>query len=435
MRFHCNGDNQFVRPAANPANDGSVLTSVLGFLVVTVIAVTAVLIFVNNRRESARRVSDQEGQEIALEERIVGVKKQIENNLIQSGKSDLGSDSVQLDTDDHKQTLNLPDPNPTVSVLFDVGAQRTTLRRDDPLMDAQAITNDLSVEGSSKPGALSSPRLPLKDVSVTPAIEVRQLPASEFTLFALSAVNIDSTVFATGIGRTYTGGTLTLVNGNVTAAFPVLAANGFSLQDSTLTFVPADDPSGVTPATLTQESFNADTFYGNARTSLNSGFLTGNVLPMNIRPPDQIYSTDANGNPILDANGSRVLDMGKFYAACSTRVIAAPGIDGTYHVTVNGGPASSFTIATDSAQNIVLVFDYQQFHANQNDSVYLEVRNASGGPARNGVVKIRHAQQLGGNLSIVSPNIIQIAGDFNVAVPTAAASLITSDHVESVDDD
>jgi hypothetical protein len=435
MRSHCNGDNQFGEPAANPSNCGSVLTSVLGFLIVTGVAVTVVLIFVNSRRESARRVSDQEGQEISLEERIVAVKQRIENDLIQSGKSDLGSDGVQLDANGHKLTLNLPDPNPTVSVLFDVGAQRTTLRRDDPLMDAQAITNDLSVDGSSQPAASSSPRLPLKGVSITPAIEVRQLPASEFTVFALSAVNIDSRVFDTGIGRTYTGGTLTLVNGNVTATFPVLAANGFSLPDSTLTFVPVDDPSGVTPATLTQESFDSDTFYGNARTSLNSGFLTGNVLPLNIRPADQIYATDSNGNPILDSNGSRVLDMGKFYVACSTRVIAAPGTDGTYHVTVNGGPVNSFTIATDTAQNIILVFDYQQFQANQNDSVYLEVRNASGSPAQNGVVKIRHAQQLSGNLSIVSPNIIQIAGDFNVTAPTVAASLITSDHVESVDDD
>jgi hypothetical protein len=274
----------------------------------------------------------------------------------------------------------------------------------------------------------------LKDVHTTPVIEVRQLPASEFTLFALNAVSIDSTVFDSGIGRTYTGGTLTLVNGNVTATFPVLAASGFSLQNSTLTFTPADNASGVTPATLTQESFDSDNFYGNARTSLNSGFLTSNVLPLNIRPPDQIYATDSNGNPILDDNGSRALDMGKFYAACATRVFAAPGIDGTYHVLVNGGPASSFTV-TMASDHIILVFDYEQFPATQNDSVYLEVRNASGNAAQNGVVRIRHAQHLSGNLSVVSPNIIQIAGDFNVTTPTAAASLITSDHVESVDDD
>ena len=80
------------------------------------------------------------------------------------------------------------------------------------------------------------------------------------------------------------------------------------------------------------------------------------------------------------------------------------------------------------------MFDYQLFHANENDSVYLEVRDGAGNPAKNGVVKIRHAQQLNGNLSVVSPNIIQVAGDFNVTPPTAAASLITSDHVESVDD-
>jgi hypothetical protein len=435
MRFHCNGDSQFGRPAANPCNRGSVLISVLGFLIVTGIAVTAVLIFVNSRRESARRGSDQEGQEIALEERIVAVKKQIEQSLIQRGVSDLGSVSVQLEADDHMLTLNLPDPNPSVSALFDVEAQRTVLRRDDPLMDAQAITNDLSVEGSSKSDVSSPQRLPLKNVQATPAIEVRQLAASEFTLFAINTVNIDSTVFDSGIGRTYTGGTLTLVNGNVTAAFPVLAANGFSLQDAAITFAPADALAGTTPPTLTEESFDSDTFYGNARTSLNSGFLTNNVLPLNIKPSDQIYATDSNGNPIFDVNGSRVLDMGKFSAACATRVVAAPGTDGSYHLTVNGGSASAFTITTDSAQNIVLVFDYQQFHANQNDSVYLEVRNASGSPAENGVVKIRHAQQLGGNLSIVSPNIIQIAGDFNVTIPTAAASLITSDHVESVDDD
>jgi hypothetical protein len=369
-----------------------------------------------------------------LEEQLVAVKKQIENSLIQSGVSDLSFAGVQVDADGHKLTLNLPDPNPTVSVLFNLGAQRTTLRRDDPLMDAQAITDDLSVEGFSQPDAPSQLRLPLKNVHITPAIEVRQLPASEFTLFAINAVNIDSTVFDSGIGRMYTGGTLTLVNGNVTAAFPVLAATGFSLPGGTLTFAPADCPPGAKPPTLTQESFDSDTFYGNARTSFNSGFLTSNVLPLNIKPSDQIYSTDSNGNPILDVNGSRVLDMGKFYVACATRVVAAPGTDGSYHIAINGESTGSFTVTTDSAQKVILVFDYQLFHGHANDSVYLEVRDAAGGPARNGIVKIRHAQRLNGNLSVVSPNIIQVAGDFNVTTPTVAASLITSDHVESADD-
>jgi hypothetical protein len=111
-------------------------------------------------------------------------------------------------------------------------------------------------------------------------------------LLVINAVSLDSSVFDSGIGRTCTGGTLTLVNGNVTAAFPVLAANGFSLLDATLTFVPADSPPGATPPTLTQESFDSDTFYGNARTSLNSGFLTNHVLPLQIKPPDQIYAAD-----------------------------------------------------------------------------------------------------------------------------------------------
>ena len=310
-------------------------------------------------------------------------------------------------------------------------------------------------------GVIYVPNVRLPDLSITdhPQIAVREIPVSQFTVFSAGdSFTLGTTVFSQDIGRVFSESTLS-VAGSFSSEFTVVAGQNVNLQEGSLR---VRDPSGNDASVTLANNTQNPNFLPDARTSLDSRVVTGNVLPIDSAALNSVY---ASGNSGQDASNG--LNLALLKAQCDVLVVARPDIAITtpngkgYLVTAvgkTGGKSLTYALATNSAPHSqatpgqqTVAFAAAQNKQNPSQTILtlglsavrrgtvcfcFHGRPKSGCPycPLNAVILIRGAQGLAGPLSIVSPHPIIIAGDFNSSGGDDAppASIITPANLQTV---
>jgi hypothetical protein len=434
---------------------GSTLVLVLGAIVIAAMLAVSYLIFTDNLREQAARTLDQDQREIGLEQQIQETEKLIRDQLQHDSTLDLSDDALAGSSPVFRATvLGQADTTVLKSTPIETATNFPSLKPlsdSDPFAAAQALVHLIDLTAIDKPALNGQRRLSNVQLTVTPEIAVREIPVSQFTVYsAADPFTIAPGTFGVSsqVGRIFSESAIT-ISGAWSSSYPILAKGQITFDSGASLRVAdtnsASGPIGLSTNTWTTSSVPND-FFAEARTQLDSKFITGDVLPLENVPSDQIY----------DSTSERVLNFTLLQAECDLVVIAQgwrpPDADG-YWVMVNapktgasysgrlsyphaggGQNRSNQSVAfvaynnKDNNAQIFLAFDYRRIPRNIS-SVYLAVLDNRGKPASNAIVLVRGAQTLSGPLSIVSPHPIVIAGDFNQTA--SACSLITDQDVQA----
>jgi hypothetical protein len=447
------GASAFTR-CAQYQESGSTLILVLGAIAVATMLAVSYLIFTDNLREQAARTLNQDQREIGLEQQILKIEKVIRDQLQHDSAFDLRNPSASPSPVFRASIVGQDDTTVLRSTPIETATDFPNLKplsESDPFAAAQALVHLIDLTATDKPALGGQQRLPNVQLTLSPQIAVREIPVSQFTVYsAADPFTVTTDIFdASGqVGRIFSESSIT-VSGVWSSSYPVLAKGQINFNIGASLRV-ADTNSSSGPIGLSTNTWTAGSvpndFLAEARTRLDAKFITGDVLPLENVPADQIY----------DSTSGRVLNFALLQAECDLVVVAqawrVPDADG-YRVTVNspktgasytgrlsyghaggGRNHSSQSVAfvaynnKDNAAQIFLAFDYRRLPGNVS-SVYLVVFDNSGRPVNNAVVLVRGAQTLTGPLSIVSPHPIVVAGDLNQTAN--ACSLITDQDVQA----
>ena len=446
--------------------NGSVLVYALVLVVIAGLMATSYLAFVDNQRARTSRNLNQDGLRITTEQALIGLESAIRSELLARGEVELAglnhteavsgiSLSLSSQTDGSGSELLQVQPFANATEY----EQLPPLGTQDLFGQAVALVTTIDVDITAS-STVANLRLPDLNVTDHPQIAVREIPVSQFTVFSAGAAfTLGTTVFSQDIGRVFSESTLS-VGGSFSSEFTVVAGQNVNLQGGSLQVKdPSRNDASVTLANNTQNP----NFLRDARTSLDSRIVTGDVLPIDSAALNSVYGSGDSGQDAL--NG---LNFALLKAQCDVLVVARPDIgittpNGkgclvtvvgktggktlTYALATNSAPHSQAapgqqTVAFAAAQNkqnptqTILTLDYRQLGGAQFGSVFMVVQNQAG-IVQNAVILIRGAQGLTGPLSIVSPHPIIIAGDFNSSGGDDAppASIITPANLQTVPPD
>lgn len=441
---------------------GAVLIYVIGAVAIASLAAAGYLVTVDNGRERAARETDSASQEIELEQGILAVKQAVEQQALAAAQIDLptgistASASAGLPATFDLQTVD----GATGVITLQNFADASFLRRavplsmpGDPFLSARAYIRPLSLKAKTTEAYLQSARVYNKQVTENPEIDVRQIPLSEFTVYAAGGtVRLDSQTFASGIGRVYARGDLQ-ISGLLTSSYPLVSGGQVTLAgDAELDLQPAGT---VMPAIKLSGGFDSGTpdFLAMARTELNSEVITRQILPVNASATPVLYAGAGGAaadsqvnlaafeeNCTVRVGVSRQVDPNPSGSSASTRyVINVTGLDNSGSEAQPGvAPATQSRpfAAADHNGVTVLAFDYAAIR-NQPVPPAISIRIYNGAALdTNAIVLVRGADRLGGDLSIVSPHPIMISGDFNtqpVGGMIPAVSVVTLQGVQIED--
>jgi hypothetical protein len=485
---------------------GSVLMVVLVAVTIASVIAVSYLSFMNDHRERAGRLIDQEVVSIKLEEFALDVRQAIEAAVrgdpqgqisLRAVKSGLASrwpeqeftlDFLEFPGTDGFATSPLWVENPGERI------SRHLTSAGDPFYGAKAQVATIRLE------AQAQAREPLrvannkKTIQVTPEIQIREIPLSQFTVFsAASHLHLNSANFAvddvgSGAGRIFSQGNVT-VSGSLETGYPIVTGADIHLGGS---LVAKTSPGATAPEALNYDVGDAfesmdheagpslensaideseQTWLEEARTKFDSAIVNPRVLPVHTALAPQLERA-ADGNASLDIPA-------KLRTQCDIEVIVdAASVTighGEYRVAIGGRGANTSTMAAALHQlnqppppalgqsNPSYRLDLR---AKKQDRPFVAKRaqyGLSDGSWRNGVfvlsfnysalpaelqpqvnriylqienapsnayVLIRGAQRLAGGFSIVTPHRILIGGDFNTVEPQAA-SIITGQNVRA----
>ncbi len=314
-------------------------------------------------------------------------------------------------------------------------------RPGDPFSGARAIVQSLQLHAESAADAAAVPDRDItKQVAEAPQIDVRQIPVSQFTLFAASGANrLSAQDFSGELGRVYSRGDL-VVDGAPDLSFPLLSAGRLQLTDGAR-FTLGSDAGGATVVVPSGFDSADPQFPAEARTELGSRVITPQSLPLSA---DLAPSTHASAN----AEGAATLNLDAFAAQCSVaiRIRRNPG----QKARLSGNAGFQVDVVDPSGRlagrepraiqvqerngEAVVALDYRAFHLTS-DPLALVVRvDGAPGSIPNARVLVRGADRLAGDLSVVSPHPLVLSGDFNAAPANGAvpaASLVTSRDVRA----
>jgi hypothetical protein len=448
---------------------GSVFIYVIGTIAIASLVVAGYLATVDNGRERAARETDSSTQEIDLEEGILAIKQAIEQQALTTAQIDLATSiSSASAAAGSPVTFDLQATDGATGVIalanfadgsFFHRAVSLTMPGD-PFLSARADIRPLSLKVTTSQADLQSARALNKRVAENPEIDLRQIPLSEFTVYAADGgIRLDSQTFASGIiGRVYARGDLQ-ITGSLKSSYPVVSSGQVKLAgNAELDLQP---PGTTVPAVKLSGSFdssNAD-FLAMARTELNSQVITRQIFPMNASVTPALYqgagtSTGAGGS----ADNSQI-NLAGFEENCAVHVavsrqastnpsdgsrlaswvINVTGLNNSGSEVQPGVVPSTqgrpFAVASHNGVT-VLAFDYAAI-GNQPAPHAISIRIYNGAVLdTNALVLVRGADRLGGDLSIVSPHPIMISGDFNIqpvggSIP--AVSLVTLQTVQIED--
>jgi hypothetical protein len=428
---------------SNGRETGSTLVLVLGAVVIAAMIAVSYLIFTDNLRERAGRTLDQDQREITAEESILAIERRIRAELRSSRSFDLRDLGSPVDGGALSFNATLDGGGDrTLNASPMVGRQDipvlAVLGNEDPFQAAKALVQLVDLKAVSQP----APNKRLADVllTATPQIAVREIPVSQFTVYSAGdPFRIASTPFNGDIGRIFSESNITVVGG-FSSAYPIVSKGRVTFENGSIHIADADSSNGSIELSTSTDS---PVFWAAARTQLDSRFITGDVLPVESAPLDEIY------NPSGTALNFTFL-RGQCDLVVVARVSGYPDATNGYQVMVTGktgmpypngtnpkkatAPFVAFPNKEDPTKTqILLAFDYRRLPKGYSGSIYLVAEDSTGNPAATAILLVRGAQTLNGPLSIVSPHPIVIAGDFNQ--PTVgdapACSIITAQDVQT----
>jgi hypothetical protein len=313
---------------------GSVLMVVL--VAVTIAAVIAVsyLSFMNEHRERAGRLIDQEVVSIKLEEFALDVRQAIEAAVrgdpqgqisLRAVKSGLAScwpeqeftlDFLEFPGKDGFATSPLWVENPGERI------SRHLTGAGDPFYGAKAQVATIRLEAQEQtrePLRVDSNR---KTIQLTPEIQIREIPLSQFTVFsAASHLHLNGANFAvddvgSGAGRIFSQGNVT-VSGSLETGYPIVTGADIHLGGS---LVAKTSPDATAPEALKYDVGDAfesmddevgpslensvideseQIWLEEARTKFDSAIVNPSVLPVHTALAPQLERA-ADGNASLD---------------------------------------------------------------------------------------------------------------------------------------
>jgi hypothetical protein len=433
---------------------GSTLILVLGAIFIAAMIAVSYLVFTDNVREQAARTLNQDQREIGLEEQILQTEKEIRSQLQHASVLVLSDPSASPSPVLRASVVGQDDATVLKAMPVETTADfssLSTLSNSDPFAAARARVHLIDLTAVSKPVFEGQQRLANAQLTLTPQIAVREIPVSQFTVYsAADPFSVAPSIFdlSENVGRIFSESAIT-VSGTWSSLYPILAKGQITFNSgASLQVSDTNSSSGLIGLSTNTSAIgsNPNEFLASARTQLDSKFITGDVLPLENVPSDQIY--DSTSERVLNftllqqkcdlsvvAQTSRVADADGYWVSVTAPKTGA-SYSGLFSYPHAGRaqnrdtqlvPFVAYNNKNDTTQTL-LAFDYQRLPSGFS-SVYLVVVDGSGKPVKNAVVLVRGAQTLTGPLSIVSPHPIVIAGNFNQTA--SACSLITDQDVQA----
>jgi hypothetical protein len=295
---------------------------------------------------------------------------------------------------------------------------------DDPFRGSVATVAKVSVAAQAESLVNSyKDRFGLPAMRFTPEIDVRQIPVSQFTLFASAASLAVDPLRAASIGRVYSGGDLTIWGGQVSSLYPVIAGGNITLGDNSTLLAQSDpdQPAVIFPVQSTTDN----NWLARAKSTFRSTILSGRDLPIGM-----VEGTNVKGMTTQPSGGSAAIEQQQLGRQCALNVRENGGVINV--VCPSSGEVSPGERAAFSRREKrnypygpVIVFDGSKAPPGQN-AFYISSSNP------NAIVLLRNARNLPDDFSVVSPLTIVVAGGFNDQGIRRAASLITSKRVVAV---
>jgi hypothetical protein len=459
---------------------GSVLVIVIAGIAVASVIVGSYLFFIDDQRERAGRGSDDTVTQIRLEENVFLIQREIELGVKTKGAIDLSEISSYI------RSLPVSLPSKTwlnltlngyaggIAPIESCASPETFLasleNHGDPFLGARASVLSVGIESSAFTLAGIASRLSYKKLVLTPQIDVRAIPVSQFTVFALGAgLDIDSANFTGAIGRIFALRDVQL-SGTFSTNYPIVSGGNISMEEPLTVALDANSPiqfqSGQIAYAQPGDS-NEAAWLAEARTQYNSAIINPGSLPVSLSLPPAANGTASESVE----NAGSGLDLATIRNRCDLLVLVQADNQGKYEIsairgnagwllpdaqlersatTVTSGPAVNVkpplkrTARQDSPvvvravgtigmnKQIVAAFNYgalrpgarQQIH-----TIYFEFDKSISDAA----VLVRGAGILQGGFTIASQWPVLVAGDFNVGQNPAAASILTTQAVSSVD--
>jgi hypothetical protein len=435
---------------SNRRKSGSTLVLVLAAVAIAAMIAVSYLIFADNLRERAARTLEQDQRVITTEQGILEIEEQVRMQLISLGFADLGTVDPNQSFSFDKALVGHSD-SATLSVApivrLEDRANLTSLVNGDPFEAAMARVQLVDLTALSKTVPNSKQRLSDVQLTARPQIAIREIPVSQFTVYSAGdPFVIAPTPFGTNVGRVFSQSTIRIAAG-FSSAFPVVSKDQVTFDSGSLQFTDVDSPSGLIGVSMNTEMAgptpgSPHDFLAYARTQFDSRLITSDVLPVECAPLDLIYDTSSRRGLNFDLL-QRQCDLtviayigGTFNDKIGYRMVVT-GRNGTSYSKLcpgEGRPKESVPLVAypnkDNPGQILLAFNYKKLSGNFT-SVFLVAQDGTGKPSTNAVVLIRGAQKLSGPLSVVTPNPIVIAGDFNVVGDAFPCSIITAQDVQT----
>jgi hypothetical protein len=465
----------------NRPDHGTVLVIVIAAVAIASMIVASYLLFIDDHRERSAREDDDAGTKIRLEQSMLRIQTEIQRIAKTQGKVDLpeisparssskaSEESLKLTLDGFEEGVapieSLAAPSSSLTPLENQG---------DPFLGASAIVLGVEVESSASSLAVMQSRLSSKIVVVNPQIDVRAIPLSEFTVFAIgNGLNIDQTNFAGPIGRIFAARDIQLF-GNFSTNYPLVSGGDVDTVGSLTISLGTNSPilfSGEQIAYAQPGDSSQAAWLAKARTQYNSAIVNPGTLPISLTLPPAPNGRVAG--PV--GNESPGLDLATIRNRCDLLLIVRPSSRRSrrsYRITaahgnpawlqsgalplklkpVSGGsaallipersgkgtgrqiePVVARRVGTAGMNGLVVAaFNYEalgQEAQQQIRIIYFEFDSSIADAA----VLVRGVGKLQGGLTIASSRPVLIAGDFNVGPNPAAASILTTQAVRSVD--
>ena len=292
---------------------------------------------------------------------------------------------------------------------------------DDPFRGLAAVVDTITVtaDAQSTVSSATASRFSLPALALTPQLSVRQIPASEFTLFSATTSSLQMTPAAMPIvGRIHTEGDLVISGGPLASIYPVTAGGNISLVNNGSLFARSgpNEPASTFPVQSTTDN----NWLAMSRSVGHSTILSGRDLPMNtFQAADVTQMT----TPALNTPATTSAAQQQLWRQCNRIVVENHGrITATTSLGAECSPqekrAFSVYYSRHNPSGIVIVFDLsKEPPQNGRNSFYF----ASSAPNR--MVLLVNGSNLPGDLAIVTPLPLAIEGGLNVLGTPKAVSI------------
>jgi hypothetical protein len=292
---------------------------------------------------------------------------------------------------------------------------------DDPFRGLAAVVDTFTVtaDAQSTLSSATAGRFSLPSLALTPQLSVRQIPASEFTLFSATTTSLQMTPAAMPIvGRIHAEGDLVISGGPLASIYPVTAGGNISVANNGSLFAQSgpDEPASAFPVQSTTDN----KWLAMSRSVEHSTILSGRDLPMNTFEATDVTQMT---KPALNTPPTTPTAQQQLWRQCNRIVVEKLG-----KITANtssGGECSPqekrafYTYySRHNPGGIVIVFDLSKAPPqNGRNSFYF----ASSAPNR--LVLLINAGNLPGDLAIVTPLPLAVEGGLNFLGNPKAVSI------------